>query len=527
MKEKSIKNINFNSLSKAEKIGQFFFPAAFINDSDLEIKEIERLIKEYNIGGLTFFHSRASAATNFEGKKKVIYNKNSKQRLKELIDHYQSIASTPLLIAIDAEWGLAMRVENTTQYPYAITLGAIPDDQDELIFEVGKHIGNDLEAMGIHLNLAPVVDINMNPDNPVIGYRSFGEDKIKVSQKAMAYYRGLKDAGILGCFKHFPGHGDTNIDSHLGLPVITKSKTELYDQELYPFIKAIEQEVDSIMIGHLAVPGINNSKDTSATLSKTIIKDLLRTKLGFDGTVISDALNMHSVSKLYPEKGILEWKAFNAGNDILCFSEHVEEGIQMIEKNASDEQIEESLRRIQKLKKNAFLKKEVKSSFNHQEKTSLIQNLAKASLTHYKEDFKNFSLFTSEEFEGILIGNNDNCTFFKEIEKNKQFNKINYSEEIAIEPATNNVLIALFPPHIKPANTFGIDKKIIQFIETISKTKNVALYLFGNPYVLNVLSIKSVNTIVLCHQDFGAFQHIAAQHFLKQHKAVGHSPVQL
>ncbi len=336
-----IQNMNLSNLSKLEKIGQFFFPAAFINDTDQEIKEVEKLILDYKVGGLTFFHSRASTATNFEGKKKVIRNEDSAKRLVELITHYQNIAPTPLLISIDAEWGLAMRVENTPQYPYAITLGALPDDQSHLITEVGKHIGNDLKSIGIHLNLAPVADINVNPNNPVIGYRSFGEKKEQVTQKALAFYNGLKTSGVLGCFKHFPGHGDTAVDSHLGLPVISKSRQELYDEELYPFIKAIASGIDSILIGHLAVPSLTNGKDISATLSKDIIKGILRNELGFEGVVISDALNMHSVSTLYPEKGVLEWKAFDAGNDILCFAEHVAEGIRAIEKNATDEQIEE------------------------------------------------------------------------------------------------------------------------------------------------------------------------------------------
>ena len=159
-----------------QKIGQFFFPAVFINDTEENIQETERLIRKYNIGGLTFFHSRASAATNYETKKKVILNDQSCQRLKDLIVRYQKCATTPLLMSIDAEWGLAMRVEKTPQYPYAITLGALPESEKHLIYEVGKQIGINLKSVGIHYNLAPLADINNNPNNPVIGYRSFGEN---------------------------------------------------------------------------------------------------------------------------------------------------------------------------------------------------------------------------------------------------------------------------------------------------------------------------------------------------------------
>ncbi|WP_244299707.1 glycoside hydrolase family 3 protein [Aquimarina algiphila] len=521
--ERKIKNNSMNIVSKTEKIGQFFFPAAFINDSDSEIKKIERLIRDYKIGGVTFFHSRISAATNFEGKKKVIRNENSAQRLSELIEHYQNIASYPLLISIDAEWGLAMRVENTPQYPYAITLGALPKDQTDLIFEVGKHVGNDLANIGIHLNLAPVADVNINPNNPVIGYRAFGENKEQVTLKSIAFYNGLKASGILGCFKHFPGHGDTEVDSHLGLPVIMKSKQELQNTELYPFIKAIAQGIDSILIGHLAVPSLSKGKNISATLSKDIIKGLLRQELGFKGVVISDALNMHSVSKLYPEKGLLEWKAFDAGNDVLCFAEHVEEGILTIEKNATTDQIEESFSRIAAFKENAFTKHSSEHNIDINKITSLNQNIAKASLTHYISDQKSLSKFMIEGFDAILIKNTDHCIFFTEIEKTKNFNLINLSKTTT----NNNILIALFPDSIKPKNEFGIDKKMKETIAELSRTKNVALYLFGNPYALRILQTDNINNIILGYQDLETFQQVAAQHFIGKHKAIGISPVQL
>ena len=234
-----------------QKIGQFFFPAVFINDTEENIQETERLIKEHNIGGLTFFHSRASAATNYESKKKVEFNDDSYQRLKDLIVRYQKCATTPLLMSIDAEWGLAMRVEKTPQYPYAITLGALPERKIDLVYEVGKQIALDLKSAGIHYNLAPLADINNNPNNPVIGYRSFGSNKEKVAQYALEYLRGMSDVGILGCLKHFPGHGNTNVDSHLGLPVLQENLEQLLENELVPFIKGIENQVDSIMIGHL------------------------------------------------------------------------------------------------------------------------------------------------------------------------------------------------------------------------------------------------------------------------------------
>ncbi|MEW7279160.1 glycoside hydrolase family 3 N-terminal domain-containing protein [Aquimarina sp. 2201CG1-2-11] len=515
-----IKKILNPAISKVEKIGQFFSPAAYINDTNQGIQQLERLIKEYKIGGLTFFHSRASTATNFEGKKTVVKNDHSIDRLSELITHYQSIAPYPLLISIDAEWGLAMRVENTPQYPYAITLGALPDEEQELIYEVGKHIGNDLKQIGIHLNLAPVVDINTNPNNPVIGYRSFGENKEKVIQKALTFYKGQKDANILGCFKHFPGHGDTEVDSHIGLPIISKSKEEMYDQELYPFIKAIEAGIDSILIGHLAIPSLTNGKSISATLSKEIIKGILRNELNFEGVVISDALNMHSVSKLYPEKGALEWKAFDAGNDLLCFAENVEEGMKTIEKNATSEQIEESFLRILTLKEKMFKGQSVKQNFNLEATRALNLKLAKGSLTAYKSNKENLNNFKTEGFETIMIGNVDTCSFIANIEKHIPCHTTNLNML-----GHKNILIALFPPSIKPANNFGLDEEILKKINEISKSKNISLYLFGNPYVLRTLHTEYIENITIVYQNFDAFQEIASAHFLEQHTAIGKLPI--
>ena len=337
-------------LSPKQKIGQLFMPAAFINDTEEEIQALENLISTHHIGSLCFFHSRASAATNFEGAKPIARNEESLKTLKKLVVRYQHAAKYPLLIAIDAEWGLAMRVENTPQYPYAVTLGAMPDGCIDLIFQVGQHIALDCRAAGIHWNLSPCVDINNNPKNPVIGYRSFGAKASLVTQKAQAYIKGTQSAGVLTSIKHFPGHGDTATDSHLALPVINKSKEDLLANELLPFKKLIERGVDSVMIGHLSVPALAEGKTTSASLSKDIIQGALRKDLGFKGVIISDALNMHAVAKLYPVPGELEWVAFEAGNDVLCFADHLEQGIESILKNASAQQIERRFARVWQMK---------------------------------------------------------------------------------------------------------------------------------------------------------------------------------
>ncbi len=517
------------SLSSREKIGQFFMPAAFINDTEASIKTLESLIRKQAIGGICFFHSRASAATNYEGKKKVAYNKNSLTILKALIRRYSKAAKYPLLISMDAEWGLAMRIEETPQYPYAITLGAANDPQ--LVYEVGKKIGNDCKVAGIHWNFAPVADVNNNPDNPVIGYRSFGSNKIAVSKNAMAFCKGLSDAGILHSVKHFPGHGDTAIDSHLGLPVIEKCREDLFEQELYPFIELINNKVDAVMVGHLSVPSFTQGKQISASVSAEIIKGVLRGTLGYEGVVVSDALNMHSVSRTFPKKGALEWAAFNAGNDVLCFAENVEEGIEEICKKASNDQIEESFERVWNLK--------IKAISNTTTDLPVLSDpdplnavIAAKSLTFYKGSQHILSEFSGAHFHGIQVGKNKRSVFFEKVVQNTGSTHLLMGEQSLkeIESAIGSktkALIAVYPPSIKPAHNFGIQPSQLEILIELIRKYDVVLYLFGNPYFLRLLPQDLLAAIVIAYQDLPGFEDNAAAHFFGNTRAIGTLPVSL
>ncbi|WP_396634905.1 glycoside hydrolase family 3 protein [Maribacter sp. R86514] len=504
-------------LSLIEKVGQLFMPAAFINDTEEEIQKLEKLISEHHIGSLCFFHSRASAATNFEGKKKIVVNKNSFDTLRNLIKRYQKAATYPLLISIDAEWGLAMRIENTPQYPYAITLGANTENKD-LVFEVGKQIAKDCKAAGIHWNLSPVVDVNVNPNNPVIGYRSFGDNKHNVVTMATAFVKGTQSENILTSIKHFPGHGDTATDSHLSLPVIDKSKKDLIENELYPFQNLIDEGVDSVMAGHLSVPALTTSPELPSSINKDIITGVLRNEMGFDGVVISDALNMYAVSKNYPTKGELEWLAFNAGNDVLCFAEHIEEGIQFILQNASEKQINKSIERIWHLKEKAIIEGNSESEVT--DPSSLNRKIAEQSLTLHHGSSEDIANFKESNFCTLTIKRFGTDQSKQDILENI----VEMKKEVKNE---TEILLLLTPPQIKPTNKFGFFDEEIDFINELIASKKVVLYHFGNPYTLKYLNTEKTTATVIAYQNFKEFQDVATEHFLGQLEAKGKLPVSL
>ncbi|MEN1783605.1 MAG: glycoside hydrolase family 3 N-terminal domain-containing protein [Bacteroidota bacterium] len=498
-------------LSIKQKVGQLLMPAAFINDSEEEVQRLEHLIREQYIGSLCFFHSRASAATNFEGAQEVIHNTQSYDRLKTLIQRYQKAAPLPLLIAIDAEWGLAMRIEDTPQYPYAITLGAL-QQEEHLVFQVGQAIASDCREIGIHWNLAPVVDINQNPKNPVIGYRSFGDDRQKVVNYARAYCQGMASLGTANALKHFPGHGDTHTDSHLNLPLIDKSKATLLENELYPYQALKAEFTDAIMVGHLAVPELSSGKHISASISKEIITGFLRGKMQWNGLIISDALNMHAIAGDFTEKGAVELAAFEAGNDVLCFTDNAEAGIESIAKKGNPEQIEASFQRLWQLKTKAFSFRKEVSAFNMVGYDALMKNLAEGSITMLWGNPNTIRDFREQGFQYLQIGNP--APFF-------------IDDEAPGALHADQVLLSLTPRQAKPNHNFGLTPDEIEQIKTVINTKSTVLYCFGNPYVLPLIPWEKATAVVVVYQDFKAFQEVAKSHFLGELVAKGSLPITL
>ena len=494
-------------MNKKQKIAQLFSPAAFIHDTEENYQAIETLIREQEVGGLTFFHSRHSAAANFEKRAEVLDVSGTFEKLIGLINRYQRISKIPLLISIDGEYGLAMRIENTPQYPFAITLGALKSDAATWVEEVGYRMGLDMKRSGIHLNLAPCADVNTNPDNPVIGYRSFGNQAKKVSQLAFSAYSGMKKAGIGACLKHFPGHGDTATDSHLGLPILHKSKAELEAEELLPFQVGINQGVEMIMVGHLAVPALTGGKNIPASISRELITDLLKGEMGFKGLVISDALNMKAVANLYPEPGELEWRAFDAGNDILCFSDHVKEGIEKITQNASESEIEVVFEKVMELKTHLGVLETqpiAVPKFDWESHSQLQKELA-----------ENYVSITS----GEIIP--------EELNKLAEAGKLGYREFFTVSPSlfsqqldlpfssieeAEKMILAVFVPSHKPLNQFGMDQNVLNEIQTLARTKPCILVHFGNPLALKYLGeLSDFEAIVCAYQGFVEVHRVVAK----------------
>ncbi|MFA5418765.1 MAG: glycoside hydrolase family 3 protein, partial [Bacteroidales bacterium] len=318
----------YHSLTLDEKIGQLFFVRANYPTGGY-ITEVDTLIQHYNVGGVVFF-------------------KGDLLSQAWQTNRWNAMAKTPLLVSIDAEWGLGMRLTDAVDYPLQMTLGAM--NNNHLIYEMGKQVAEQCRRMGIHINFAPVVDVNSNPLNPVIGMRSFGEKPLLVAEKADMYMRGMQNGGIMACAKHFPGHGNTFIDSHADLPVINSPLKKLLYNDLYPFSYLINRGVGAVMIAHLSVPALDSTKNLPATLSKPIVTHWLKDSLYFQGLIITDGLDMKGVTKYY-KVGEVSLKALEAGNDVLLIPDDVQASIDMIKKALVEnpllmDRVEESCRKI-------------------------------------------------------------------------------------------------------------------------------------------------------------------------------------
>lgn len=502
----------FNSLTPDERIAQLFMVAAYSNKNAAHEAQISDLIKKYNIGGLIFMQG---------GPKRQI----------RLVNKYQSEAKTPLLLAIDGEWSISMRLDSSLRYPRQMMMGAIKDDR--LIYEFGKQVAKECKAVGIQVNFAPVIDVNNNPNNPVINSRSFGEDKYNVARKGLMYVKGMQDNDVLATGKHFPGHGDTDTDSHKTLPIINHSYKRIDSLELFPFKELINQGMGAVMVAHLYIPAIDSTANRATTLSPKVVTGLLKDSLGFEGLIFTDALNMNGVSKYY-KPGEVEVKALIAGNDVLLFPEDVPKAIIEIRKAIRDSLISEKEinRRCKKILKAKYRTglsnftpidtSNIYTKTNSSEAKLLLRKITENALTLIKNNdsiipVKNLE---SKKMASVAFGANKETAFqqylrlYADVKSIQLPKKGSQNKWDIIRKGLEQYDIVFVSTHNtnrSPKYNFGVSSQSIDFIEELASKTNVVLNLQANPYALNAFETKNIKSILVSYNDRELTQELAAQ----------------
>ena len=522
----------YKTLSDDQRIAQLMVVRAHSNLGPDHVAKVANEIKKYNIGSLCFFQGGPLRQAN-------------------LTNYYQSIAKTPILITIDGEYGLGMRLDSVTKFPYQITMGAMKNTN--AAYEMGRAVGEQHKRLGVHVNYAPVVDVNNNPNNPVIGFRSFGEDKYRVAQMGVAYMKGMQDAGIMASAKHFPGHGDVEVDSHYDLPVINKTRSQLEEMELYPFREIIKAGVQSVMVAHLSIPSIDNGKNRATSISKNAVNGLLRTDLGFDGLTFTDALEMKGVANYFPG-GTIAVEAIIAGNDMLCLPENVPVAINAIKdaikkKRITWTDIEKKTKRVLLAKYNLGLHQTQRVETSNlladlNAKTSQIREMiAQQALTvvafqspnTFRDDFISLPLQKGKKIAYVAFTKAGTPTTLGNILKGDlaaDVFTINYNATAGaggqvvkkIEQGRYDAVIIGFHDVAlrKGSNNYGITQSAIQNWYSLNKT-NALTMVFGNPLAMS--SFCTAKNLVGLYEDDDVFQKVAANWLIDGFEATGTLPV--
>ncbi len=512
-----------NSMTLDQKIGQLFMVQAYSNRDEKHKVAIDRMIKKYQVGGLIFMQG-------------------TPQKQAALTNHYQSISKIPLLVAIDAEWGLDMRLKNTYRFPWNMTLGAIQDNQ--LIEAFGKQVGKHCKRIGVNYNFAPVVDININPKNPIIGNRSFGGDRENVAAKAIAFTKGMQSESVLASAKHFPGHGDTDADSHKTLPSIPFSKERLDSIELYPYKKLFEAGIASVMVAHLSVPSLEPDETVPSSLSKNIVTNLLKNELGFEGLVITDALDMKG-SANYATPSDVNVAAFMAGSDILLIPHEVPQTILKIKKaleegTITEAQLNLSVRKILKAKYWVGLQhykpvdlKNIQQDLNSVENDALHRKLVENSITVLKNDGGDLPIknLFGNKIAYVKLGDADNKTFI---------NRLNdYTQVDVISGKTLDVIIDKLQPYscvvigyhksnATPWKKMAFANQELVWLQEIARKKCVILDIFASPYsLLDIKTFTNIESVIVSYQNSDIAQDISAQLIFGALSAKGKMPVDI
>lgn len=501
-----------NSLMPDERIAQCIWIAAYSNRDIAHEVEVSDIIRKHGIGGIIFFQG-------------------TPEKQVELANFYQKISKVPLIYAMDAEWGVGMRLENVEKFPFQMTLGAIRNDSSA--YRLGKAVAEQCLRTGININLAPVADINNNAENPVINYRSFGEDRENVANKSIMYVKGLQDHAVMATAKHFPGHGDTDVDSHYDLPVIKQSQQRLDSVELYPFIKLIEGGTGCIMTAHLNLPSLDTTTNLPSSLSPLIIKELLRNRLGFEGLIITDAMNMKGVNKFF-RPGEAEAVALAAGNDVIEFVTDVEAALKEIRKlieikKITSAEIDDKCRKILALKywsgldKAAVTSKEkISEELNLQSTRALIREFYADALTVLNNEQNIIPLRHPEEIRIATVAvNRTGITMFQ-----KRITDYHPTDNFFVDLSDSKaagellarlqnydlVIAGVYGTSQRPDRNFGITTGLITFLgDLVGKNKTIITW-FGNPYALDrIRSLEDSEGIILTYQENDFTEDLSAQ----------------
>jgi beta-glucosidase-like glycosyl hydrolase/CubicO group peptidase (beta-lactamase class C family) len=512
----------YNHMSLDEKIGQLFMVAAYSNKDTTHTNAIDRLINNYHIGGVIFFQGGPG-------------------RQAKLTNRYQSESKLPLFVGIDAEWGLSMRLDSVARFPWNMTLGAIQDLG--LIEKVGEEYGKQSRRMGVHFNFAPVLDINTNPRNPIIGTRSFGEDKHSVTDRALALMRGIQKEGVLATGKHFPGHGDTETDSHYTLPKVNATKEQLEDVQFYPYKKLISEGLASVMVAHLNVPSLEPRENYPTSISYNVVTNVLQKELGFNGLIFTDALNMKGASN-FSQPGDIDLEAFMAGNDILLFAENVplaSEKICMAYQDTliSEERLARSVKKIlsykYKVRLDSYLPIDTANlsrDINTADDAALQYTLYENAVTVIKNDkailpIKNIE---KERIAYVKLGDDSPSPFLTTLRKYTDITEINEScidsIEFRLRPFTKVIVGFHKPDGAWKGSDFKPEE--LAKLDTIAKYKDVILDVFTKPYALLAINdFSNIEGVVVSYQNSDVAQIVSGELLFGAIPAKGKLPVSI
>ena len=514
------------SLDLDGRIAQLMMVAAYSNKGREHVRGIEDLIRQQDIGGLIFF-------------------KGGPMRQAELTNHYQKLARTPLLIGMDLEWGLAMRLDSTMRFPRQMTLGALTDDAG--IEAMGREIARQMKRLGVQVSFSPVADVNNNPANPVINDRSFGEDRELVARKAIAYMKGLQDGGVIATAKHFPGHGDTDTDSHLGLPLIAQTRARLDSLELYPFERMVREGLAAMMVGHLEVPALDSTKGLPSTLSGPIVRGVLEKELGFKGLIFTDALNMKGVAKA-DKPGEIELRALLAGNDVLLFPQDPVKAIARIRQAVDSgevpvELIDHSCLKILRAKEWAGLagagpvsRKNLYADLNTDDAAQLRRSLFQNAITVLgDEGAMPVRRPDTLRIASLVIGDSIDCAFQRYLGRHARVDRFSCAK--VLDAAQQNAVLASLKSYdlviasvhgttYRVDKEFGIPQVTLDLLRRIGEKNRLALALFANPYRLaNAFGAQRWSGIVCAYEENDDTQDLAAQVIFGALPAGGRLPV--